>query len=266
MASQNDSEDLGAASSPSGGLVQVGQTIRTQRQSLGLSPEQLAATMHMGVEQLTALELGQDDRLPEPVFIKAMVRRLASHLRLDADELVQQLGPTASSSPSIKALSVAAPWAAAATRSRPRRSLGWLVPVLLLAGAGAGYTLWQSSFSDASQPRPQTDSPREDPAEQEPAEPLEPVAVVPVKAEPSGPTQPIVVEISSSEPSWIALRRGGTIEFQGTLDEPRSINEPENVEIYAGRPDLVLISLPDQEPRSIGKISDVRWQKLIPER
>ena len=261
MASQNDSEDLGAASSPSSGLAQVGQTIRTQRQSLGLSPEQLAATMHMGVEQLTALELGHEDRLPEPVFIKAMVRRLASHLRLDADELVQQLGPTASSSPSIKALSVAAPWAAAATRSRPRRSFGWLVPVLLLAGAGAGYTLWQTSFSDARQPRPQTDSPS-----QEPAEPQQPVAVAPVEAESSVPSQPAVVEISSREPSWVALRRGGTIEFQGTLDEPRSINDPESVEIYAGRPDLVLISLPDQEPRRVGAINDVRWQKLIPER
>ena len=110
MAPQNDSEDPGTTLPADGGLVQVGQRIRTQRKARGLSADQLAATMHMGVEQLTALELGDEDRLPEPVFIKAMVRRLASHLRMNADELVEMLGPTVSNPRPIKALTTAAPW------------------------------------------------------------------------------------------------------------------------------------------------------------
>ena len=46
----------------------------------------------MGVEQLQALERADLARLNEPVFIKAVVRRIASHLDLDADHLVDQLG------------------------------------------------------------------------------------------------------------------------------------------------------------------------------
>ena len=67
------------------GLVQVGRQLAEARAGAGLTRDQLASQMHMGVEQLTALERGDQDALPEPVFIKAMVRRLSSHLGLDAD-------------------------------------------------------------------------------------------------------------------------------------------------------------------------------------
>ena len=262
MAPQNDSEDSGTTFPSESGLAQVGQLIRAQRQARGLSAEELAATMHMGVEQLTALELGDEDRLPEPVFIKAMVRRLASHLRMNADDLVQKLGPTASISSQVRAPLTTAPWPApASTPSRQRRSLLLLVPVLLLLGGGAGYTLWQVKLSDADQPVPPSEIPSsksitENSVASQPAEDQQP---------PAAP-ETITVEITSAEPSWIALRRGGTVEFQGTLDEPLTIDNPENVEIYAGRPDLVMINVSDQEPSRLSTIDDVRWHELIPER
>jgi cytoskeleton protein RodZ len=261
MAPQNDSEDPGTTLPADGGLVQVGQRIRTQRQARGLSADQLAATMHMGVEQLTALELGDEDRLPEPVFIKAMVRRLASHLRMNADELVEMLGPTVSNPRPIKALTTAAPWPKpAANPPQPRRTVLLLVPVLLLLGGGAGYTLWQVKLSDSDQPSPPTEAPNSKAVVQDTA------ASQPADQQPSASNEAIILEISSAEPSWIALRRSGNLEFQGTLDEPIKIEDPENVEIYAGRPDLVIINVSDQEPRRLSTINDVRWQELIPER
>ena len=271
MAPQNDSEDSGTTLPTDSGLVQVGQLIRVQRQSRGLSAEQLAATMHMGVEQLTALEQGDEDRLPEPVFIKAMVRRLASHLKMDADNLVERLGPTGSGSRPIKPLSMAAPWSMPPASPSPRRpSLLLLVPVLLLLGGGAGYTLWQVKLSNGGQPSTQQPSPQQPlpQAETSGSKAVAQVTKVPQPAtqKPSAAREAIIVEISSAEPSWIALRRGGALEFQGTLDKPRTIKDPQNVEIYAGRPDLVTISVSDQVPRIIGTINDVRWHELIPER
>ena len=74
------------------GLLFVGQQLSERRLAQGLSREQLADRMHLGIEQLAALESGDRDKLPEPVFIKAMVRRLSNHLELDADALVASLG------------------------------------------------------------------------------------------------------------------------------------------------------------------------------
>jgi cytoskeletal protein RodZ len=73
------------------GLLFVGQQLSERRLAKGLSQEQLADRMHLGIEQLAALESGDRDKLPELVFIKAMVRRLSTHLELDADALVSSL-------------------------------------------------------------------------------------------------------------------------------------------------------------------------------
>ena len=74
------------------GLETGGQAIRLGREARSITRDDLANRLHMGCEQLEALENGELHRLPEPVFVKAMVRRLGGHLRLDADALVDALG------------------------------------------------------------------------------------------------------------------------------------------------------------------------------
>jgi hypothetical protein len=74
------------------------------------------------------------------------------------------------------------------------------------------------------------------------------------------------ITIKSKEPSWIALRREGTIEFEGILEVERIITNPDEIEIYAGRPDLLTVSISDGEPKVLGTISDIKWIPLKPER
>ena len=76
---------------------------------------------------------------------------------------------------------------------------------------------------------------------------------------PAPPTGDLGLTISSSEPSWIALRREGIVEFEGLLNGERRIDNPDLVEIYAGRPDLVQLSSPDAETRTLGAVDDIRW-------
>ena len=81
---------------------------------------------------------------------------------------------------------------------------------------------------------------------------------------PAPPTADLGLTISSSEPSWIALRREGVVEFEGLLNGERRIDNPDLVEIYAGRPDLVQLSSPDAETRTLGAVDDIRWIPLSP--
>ena len=74
------------------------------------------------------------------------------------------------------------------------------------------------------------------------------------------------ITIKSKEPSWIALRREGTIEFEGILEGERIITSPDEIEIYAGRPDLLTVSISNGEPKVLGTISDIKWIPLKPER
>ena len=72
-------------------LQDIGAILRQARESQALTCEQLAGALNMGTEQLTALEAGDLDRLPEPVFVTAMTRRVASKLHVDSDPLIQRL-------------------------------------------------------------------------------------------------------------------------------------------------------------------------------
>ena len=266
------------------GLLFVGQQLSERRLAQGLSQEQLADRMHLGIEQLAALESGDRDKLPEPVFIKAMVRRLSNHLELDADALVASLGSLSDGAVSNERVSQQKGPTSPPLQppSRPEKGAIWLWLVLIGATA-LGALAWvqraalleliqQPQSNSASATAKTTTTSNESITTTPETAPdtaldtaLEVALVLPSTSEVelanSGP-----ITIKSKEPSWIALRREGTIEFEGILKGERIITNPDEIEIYAGRPDLLTVSISDGEPKVLGTISDIKWIPLKPER
>lgn len=249
------------------GLVMVGQKLAEQRAAQNLSQEQLAAQMHMGIEQLSALERGDVGKLPEPVFIKAMVRRLSSHLGLDADAMVSQLGQIPLATPKNDLLTAHSGPSIEPSRSIPRFNP---LPLLAVAGVcGVAVAAWIGTpklieLVRQFPPRQQATLPANSADLTLESEP-EASEIVADQAEPAT-TESLVLTISSGEPSWIALRRNGVIEFEGLLDGERQIEQPDGVEIYAGRPDLIQVKRPEQTGQVLGGVKDIRWIPLNAER
>ena len=71
-------------------LNRIGNFIKEARVSRDLSIEELAANLKIGEHQLRAIENGTQDQLPEQVFIKAMVRRIAQKLKLDTEFIMNE--------------------------------------------------------------------------------------------------------------------------------------------------------------------------------
>ncbi|AIQ96645.1 RodZ family helix-turn-helix domain-containing protein [Prochlorococcus sp. MIT 0801] len=72
-------------------LQTVGEFLREARQGRNLSVEDLSSSLRIGKEQLIALESGDEKSLPEKVFIRAMVRRIAEKLNLDTSFILEEL-------------------------------------------------------------------------------------------------------------------------------------------------------------------------------
>lgn len=235
----------------------VGQALRDGREQRELNQHELANRLHIGVEQLVALETGRMDGLPEPVFVKAMVRRIASYLQIDPDPLVAQLQrPKGSGGPPSRDTAAedtqASPKTQSTTTTTTNNTLPlllWLLPIVLLGAAGA---LW--GLNRTSQ-RPLTAS----------APPVSPVReAMPPQASVPPSTTP-VLQISSLEPSWITIRRNGEVEFEGLLEQPKVIDDPHEVEVYAGRPDLVMVDKAGEPGTPLGPITPLQWYSLSPE-
>ena len=80
-------------------LRNVGEFLREARQGRNLSIEDLSSSLRISKEQLIALEEGNENSLPERVFIRAMVRRIAERLNLDTSFIFEELNEKSKNEP-----------------------------------------------------------------------------------------------------------------------------------------------------------------------
>ena len=71
-------------------LQRIGNFIKDARLSRNQSIEELASDLKIGIHQLQAIEEGNEDLLPEKVFIKAMVRRISEKLKVDTEFIMKE--------------------------------------------------------------------------------------------------------------------------------------------------------------------------------
>ena len=71
-------------------LIKIGNFIKEARLSRNQSVEELAADLKIGVHQLKAIEEGNEDELPEKVFVQAMVRRISQKLKLNTEFIMDE--------------------------------------------------------------------------------------------------------------------------------------------------------------------------------
>ncbi len=74
-------------------LSGIGNFLKATREKLGITPKDLADSLRIGEEQLLAIELGEEDLLPEKVFIKAMIKRIAEKLKVNEDPIILGINP-----------------------------------------------------------------------------------------------------------------------------------------------------------------------------
>ena len=71
-------------------LKRIGNFIKEARLSRNQSIIDLATDLKIGAHQLEAIEEGDEENLPEKVFIKAMVRRISQKLKLDTEFIMDE--------------------------------------------------------------------------------------------------------------------------------------------------------------------------------
>ena len=71
-------------------LKRIGNFIKEARVSRNQSIEELASDLKIGSHQLQAIEEGNEEQLPEKVFIKAMVRRITEKLKIDTEFIMSE--------------------------------------------------------------------------------------------------------------------------------------------------------------------------------
>lgn len=75
-------------------LLNVGAYLQTIRQEKGKTVDEVANKIFIRPALVRAIETGDWETLPEPVFVQGFIRRYADHLGLDGREVSQRFEPT----------------------------------------------------------------------------------------------------------------------------------------------------------------------------
>ena len=97
--SEERKSDITNVANKNTALRTVGEFLREARQGRNLSVEDLSSSLRIGREQLIALESGDESTLPERVFIRAMVRRIAEKLNIDTSFILEELNEKKNNEP-----------------------------------------------------------------------------------------------------------------------------------------------------------------------
>ena len=246
-------------------LLRLGEQLREARQSQGLGIEELAERLHIGNDQLLALECGDRSHLPEAVFVIAQAKRVASVLGIDVEGTIAQLRQSRLMQPTDRQsvpMSPASSGSAPTAARLPSRSSGsgtapgrlpWLPLLAAVAALAAGFGLVRALRPAVTR---------------QPATPRPASTVLPTPPSPaiSGPITPAaaVLVLRTSEPRWLEVRTlTGERLFEGTLEGEKRFPLGRGLEVMAGRPYAVTASVGDQPATPLGKVDEIAWRRFL---
>jgi cytoskeletal protein RodZ len=236
-------------------LKEIGAELRQLRQEQSISTEEVAAKTFIPSRLLTALEEGQPEHLPEPVFIQGFIRRYADALNLDGTSIANRF-PANFLPLKLETSSQEV------SQPSPKVIPLYVVYILLLLTATGGLFYLVK--------KPQTDKP----ALQKQTSPIAQQQKTTLKSTPSIPSTPkasttdksVQVAVSLQDESWLQVIVDGKNEFEGTLTkgDKKTWTAKKQLTITAGNAGAVLISSNRQKEKPLGAPGDVKEVTFTP--
>ncbi len=238
-------------------LVEIGEQLHQSRENQSLSLDVVAAYTLIRVPLLQALEQGQLEYLPEPVYTQGLIKRYANALGLNGSDLAQFFLPEPIE-PSIKSplklLSL--------PQLRPTHLYLTYILLVICAVNGLSYLVKSNPLTDISnQPiiastnqsaSPQSSSSVEG---QLVAQSGEAMTTRSVSSEVKATSDSVEIALTIKDESWVLIEVDGKTEFQGLLSGGTQQTWKANKElvIVAGNAGGVLITVNNGEAKRLGE-------------
>lgn len=253
-------------------MQSVGQRLREARLQIGRSLEDVSFSTRIPVAKLRAIEADQVEELGSPFFYKSFVRQFARAVKLDENEIAQDIQAAASTLPEplMPGQSHTPPPGLSALPVRRSRNFKWLNSIaslmMMMVICSVVYAMWQNARTHRE---PAVDLV---PAQQRLIHKTPQVRPVPVarppatndaetpEASPSDADAPYRIQLSAIEPTWLSIHTDGREIFSGILQATGTkIVEPhERARIRTGNAGGVNVFLNGKDLGTIGPRGQVR--------
>lgn len=242
-------------------LRDIGPLLTQARLQRGASLDAMAEVTLIRPSLLQAMETGNMGGLPEPVYIRGLLRRYGDCLGLDGDALASQFfAPPQRQRPSWQS--------SPAAQLRPLHLYAAYILLVIMAVSGLSYLLKRTTPSISALP------PQELQGEGPDAPVASPGSVVAGSSladdgptEPPAPSAPVEVDVTLTGQSWMRVTLDGAVEFEGVLQsgDTRQWQADEALTIRAGNAGAVVVSFNRGQAEALGEPGTVREVTYAPE-
>jgi cytoskeletal protein RodZ len=240
-------------------LAEIGSKLRQLREERQLSIEDLSLRTRIQPKSIQAIEAGQIELLPEPIYVKSMVKRYADSLGLDGLVISQQVptwGPEVATFDPVTKIQVTG--FHAPVQLKPSQTTGLNLPVKIKPiYVYMGYTLAivaicagaSNLLNDAIKPLPTT---------VETIKPHQPIktTVIPISSPQTIPSSGVQVGVVVKSPTWAQIGIDGTTKFTGNLQAGMQLSwiATKQITINTNNAGGLLISHGKQPLKVLGKV------------
>uniref|UniRef100_A0A832H5W6 Helix-turn-helix domain-containing protein n=1 Tax=Oscillatoriales cyanobacterium SpSt-402 TaxID=2282168 RepID=A0A832H5W6_9CYAN len=246
-------------------LAEIGDYLRRLRQHQELSLEDVATITLIPVRTLSAIEDGDLNRLPEPVYIQGFIKRYADAIGVDGTEFANAFPTGIHPKPSKPS------WRGT-IEAQLRPFHLYLLYTLLVLGAISGLSYMMNRSTGqlpryASNAQLSAGQPNSQPLGEFYGPPAPSQSPSPssraVKTAIASPTSDKPVRVSltvKGQQSWLRIVVDGKTEFEGMLSQgaQRSWAAEEQLTVRAGDAGAVEVSYNESQPKPLGQPGDVQ--------
>ncbi len=237
-------------------LQEIGEQFRQIRTNQGLSLEKIGKKTRISLRLLKAIEAGNLEILPEPIYIRGFLKQFAEALGLDGSEIASSFPLNASLKQGQYPFGFKFP----SLQLRPFHLYVLYILLVILSVRGLSNLLKQSALdvrTVENSPQPSLKASPVKSSSPKPAKPVSTAKKIPDKA--------IIVDIQLKDESWLKVIADGKTEFEGILPKgtSRTWKANQQLTIRTGNAGGVLVTYNEQQPKQLGKpgqVEEVTYQ------
>lgn len=230
-------------------LIALGSVLRDAREANGQTLDEVASKVLVRPRLLVALEEGSTSELPEPVYVRGLIRRYGDVLGLDGEALSAQYVAL----PTFKGTGRS--WSAESVQLRPHHLYGAYVVLIAVSVSGLSYLMQRAIPQNAAEPIVDPAAVEQLAPRRAPTNPAATDQPAETNLTPADPKEPIVVEVEFVQQSWVRVTADGDEAYEGILQEgvERSWTAQQSLTIRAGNAGGVVIAYNEGQAAPMGK-------------
>ncbi|MFW6359518.1 MAG: helix-turn-helix domain-containing protein [Chroococcales cyanobacterium] len=242
-------------------LAEIGAYLQQHRLEQSISLDELSLSSRIRKSLLIAVEEGKLEQLPEPIYIRGLIRQIAESLGVNGNELAEKfpVQPNLSFQNERR-------WWLSLPIARLRPIHLYLIYILIVIGAvnSFSYVIKRSALQASGSIKTQQPSISQPLGENQEtslnvSKVIETVDET-MTLQSQNDEEKVMVEIKVKSPSWVKIVADGKITFEGTLPQgsKRTWVATQQLTVRAGNAGGVIVAVNNQQEKRLGDPGQVQ--------